>query len=151
MRLFLYEAKNEKHHKELGAYLRSLEKGNYVVTVKHNRPIRSLSANKYYHFILNEICIHSGQGTGDQNFDHAELHEILKKKFNSRIVKLKSGSEIVGQSTSDLDSKEFTDYVNKVTMWAKDEFGIIIPEAKDVDYLRWMENENRYTQTFSGY
>jgi len=152
MRLFIYKAGDSESHRQLGDELRKLKEGEFVVSVKKNRPVRSLSANKYYHAILNIICIHSGQGTGDQNFDHDELHEILKKKFNSRIVRFsKGGSEIVGQSTSDLDTKEFASYVNQVKKWAKDEFGIGIPEPQDLDYHKWMAIENEYSRTFSGY
>lgn len=152
MRLFLYSAKNEKSHKELGSLLRELPEGDYVIQIKKNRAVRSLNANKYYHAILNLICIQSGQGTGDKNFDHAELHEILKKKFNSRIIYFtKGGAEIVGQSTSDMDSKEFGSYVNQVKKWAQDEFGIIILEPQDIDYLKWMAIANEYSRTFSGY
>jgi hypothetical protein len=152
MKYILYDNRTEEGKKALYKKLKDLPEGEYVIEVKQNRPNRSINANKYYHAVLNIICTETGQGTGDKNFDHEQLHEILKRKFNSEtIIFPKGGTEIVGKSTSDLDSKEFTIYVNRVKQWAKDEFGIDIPEPEDVTYKRWMEFENNYNKTFSGF
>lgn len=145
MRLFLYEAKNEKHHKELGAYLRTLEEGLFVVTVKKNRPIRSLKANGYYHIILTLIATETG-------VNHEQLHEICKLKFNPEIINLpKGGHQTLGKNTATLDTKEFGAYINRVKQWARDEFNLNLPEPGDLDTMRRMEIENNYTRTFSGY
>lgn len=145
MKFLIYKAKDANSHKELGRKLQELPEGEYVIQIKKNRPIRSLSQNKYYHLILNLIAIETGH-------THEELHEAMKLKFNCQVVYFpKGGSQIIGKTTSDLDSAEFTAYINRVKQWALDEFNIIIPEAKDVDYKRWMEIENNYERTFSGY
>jgi hypothetical protein len=116
----------------------------YVVTIAKNRPVRSLKANKYYHAILKIIAIDTGH-------THDQLHEICKKKFNAEIVHLpKGGTEILGRTTSDLDTAEFAGYVNRVKQWAQDEFNIVIPELKDVDYKMWMEIETTYEDNFQG-
>lgn len=141
--MFIYTAgtRNEK----LNQYIKELPPGDYLVTIKKNRPIRSLSANKYYHCILNILGAHTGH-------THEQLHDICKKKFNAEVINLpKSGSEIRGKSTTNLDTKEFAAYVNRVKMWAMDEFGVIIPESKDIDYARWMAIENEYEQVHSGF
>ena len=162
MKTLLYKPKDKECHRKVGEYLWSLEgqretqKGKkeieYIITVKENRPIRSLSANAYYHVILNLIAIHSGQGTGDQKFDHDELHELMKKKFNGTLKNLpKGGTEVIGRSTSQLDTKEFGAFVNKVKKWAIDEWGLSIPEPGDVDRAKWLEIEMEYEKTFSGY
>ena len=143
MRMFVYKA--GVVHNELNQYIKSLQPGDYLITIKKNRPIRSMSANKYYHVILNLIGIHTGH-------THEQLHDICKKKFNYEVINLpKSGSEIHGMSTANLDTKEFAAYVNRVKQWAMDEFNIIIPEAKDVDYAKWMAIENEYDKVQSGF
>jgi hypothetical protein len=139
-KILLYKAGDAESHKQFGREIQQLKPGEYVVKITRNRPIRSLNANKYYHAILNIIGIETGH-------THEELHEALKLKFNAKIIHFpKGGSQVVGESTSNLDSKEFAGYVNQVKNWALNEFGIVIPEARDIDYQRWMEIENAYEE-----
>jgi hypothetical protein len=145
MKVFLYTAGDPNSHKELGRKLQELESGKeYIIEVKKNRAIRSLSQNKYYWVILQIIAISTGE------YDKDTLHDTCKKKFNGHWVHFPSGDEYLGKSTSDLDSAEFTAYLNRVKQWALEEFNIIIPEPKDIDYKRWMEIENSYDEHFHG-
>lgn len=146
MRTFIIKSGDESTFKDLGRYLRELKSGkDYCVVVKQNRPVRSLSANGYYHVILSLIGIHTGH-------THEQLHDICKKKFNYEVINLpKSGSEIRGKSTSDLDTKEFAAYVNRVKQWALDEFNVIIPESDKIDYSTQVEIGNHYDQVQSGF
>ena len=144
MKVLLYQAGDPESHKKLGNELRLLDKAEYVITIKKNRAIRSLSQNKYYHAILKIIAIDTGH-------THEQLHEICKKKFNGEAINFpKGGMEIIGKSTSDLDTGEFTAYINRVKQWCIDEFEIVIPEPKDVDYKKWMDIENEYEKSFQG-
>ncbi len=144
MRIFLYEAGDTESHKQFGKKMSELPKGTYICEIKRNRPIRSLSSNKYYHAILNIIAIDTGH-------THSELHEAMKLKFNCSVIFFpKGGSQVVGNSTGNLDTKEFAGYVNRVKQWALDEFNIVIPEAKDITYQRWMEIETTYEENFNG-
>lgn len=143
-KILLYEVGNNESHKEVGKTLRELKPGTYTVEIKKNRAIRSLSANKYYHLILNIIGIETGH-------THEELHEAMKLKFNSEVIFFpKGGSQMIGKSTSTLDTKEFAGYVSRVKRWALDEFNIIIPESRDVDQMRWMEIQNVYDENQQG-
>lgn len=143
-KILLYKAGDAQSHKNLGKELQSLKEGEYVVKIIRNRPIRSLSANKYYHAILNIIGIETGH-------THEELHDALKLKFNAKVLHFpKGGSQIVGESTSNLDTKEFAAYVNQVKNWALNEFGIVIPEARDLDYQKWIEIETAYQENQQG-
>lgn len=145
MKTVLYKAGDDKSHMELGKMLRELKPGEYVVTVKQNRQIRSLSANKYYHAIINIIAIHTGH-------THDQIHDICKHKFNGDVVHLpKGGMVIVAKTTSDLDTKEFASYINRVVQWAQEEFDIIIPSPADIDTKMWMDIQNNYERVFSGY
>ncbi len=143
-KILLYKAGDAQSHKNLGKELQGLKEGEYIVKITRNRPIRSLSANKYYHAILNIIGIETGH-------THEELHEALKQKFNAKILYFpKGGSQIIGGSTSNLDTKEFAAYVNQVKNWALNEFGIVIPEARDLDYQKWIEIETAYEENQQG-
>lgn len=146
MKTMLYDG-SDKVHAQAGKMLRELpaKKNGYVLIVKENRPVRSLSANGYYWKVLEIIGIHTGH---DREF----LHEEMKRKFNSEPVEFpKSGMVLKAKSTKDLDTKEFGAYVNRVKNWAREEWDIIIPEPQDMDYLKLMEIDNQYSHSFSGY
>lgn len=144
-KILLYKAKDETSHRMVGKELASLPEGQYVIEIKKHRIIRSLSANRYYHFILNIISVHTGHS-------HEELHEALKLKFNGQLIHFpKGGSQMIGGSTANMDTAQFTAYINRVKQWALDEFSISLPEAGQVTNQHEMEAENNYEQTQSGW
>lgn len=145
MKLFLYKAGDDLSHKQCGKMLRELPKDEYVIAIKKNRPIRSLKQNRYLHFAIKILAIHTG-------FTHEEIYEIAKFKFNGKMINLpKGGTQVIGQSTKDMDTKEFTIFVNRYCKWCQDEFGISIPQPGDLDLMKRMEIENNYTKVFSGF
>lgn len=110
-------------------YLNDQHKGKqveYIVEIKKNRPIRSVSANRFYWAILKDIASHTG-------YREDEMHEFFKKKFNSKTVL----NELIGESTSNLDSKEFSTYCKQVKDYAKEMFDLIIPDPSDRHYAVW--------------
>lgn len=155
MRVFFYTPDNPATHKELGRKLAELPKTrknsqdmdvpiHYRIEVYEKKAIRSLKANAYYHVILNIIAIDTGH-------THEQLHEICKKKFNGDIIHLpKGGMEQVGKTTTNMDTAEFTGYVNRVKQWAQDEFGITIPEPSRLDERTIAEIQNTYEENNSG-
>ena len=74
---------------------------------------RSLNANALYWLFLEflmEDC-----GLKDQYLDTEELHEAMKIRFLSKRVTIGNGFETVKvQSTTTLDSTQFTDYMDKI-------------------------------------
>lgn len=145
MKLFLYKRGDIISHRELGRTLQELPTGEYVVSIKKNLPIRSLKQNRYLHFAIKILAIHTG-------FTHEEIYEIAKFKFNGKMINLpKGGTQVIGQSTKDMDTKEFTIFVNRYCKWCQDEFGISIPQPGDLDLMKRMEIENLYSRTFSGF
>jgi hypothetical protein len=144
MKILLYQAGDPNSHKEIGRKLQELKPGNYTIEIKKSRAVRSLSANRYYHAILNIIGIETGH-------THEELHEALKLKFNSEVIFFpKGGSQMIGKSTAILDSAEFSGYVNRVRQWALDEFNIVIPESNGISQQQWMEIQNAYDENQQG-
>lgn len=108
---------NEKHKgKEI----------DYELSIKRVRPIRSLDHNRYYWAILNSIAVVTGYTSDD-------LHEMFKKKFNSKYVI----DELVGHTTTNLDSAEFNIYVKQVKTYAEQVLNVRIPDMSDKDYLIW--------------
>lgn len=144
MKVLLYTAGDAASHKELGKQLQELKPGTYVIEVKKNRAVRSLNANKYYHAILNIACM-------ELDITHENMHEAMKYKFNSKVIFFPAGgSQCIGNSTADLDTKEFAGFVNRVKQYLTDDLGIKIPESRDMDYRTWIEINNAYDDNFPG-
>lgn len=144
-KMFLYKTGDAQSHQELGKKLSELPKGDYIVKIERNKPIRSIDQNAYYWKVLQIISISTGE------YDTDRLHRICKRKFNSKVEDLpKSGSIVTTESTTELNESEFLAYVRLVKKWAEDEFDVIIPEKKDLSYKLYMEIQDNYNQTFQG-
>jgi hypothetical protein len=142
--IFHYNPQEPLQHAQLGARLRELSPGEYLITVKRNRPIKSLGQSKYlFGVVYKTIAMETGM-------DDEQLHEIFKRKFNPQQKTLgKAVVEVVGGSTKDFDTQEMTSFITKVKHFAAEELNIHIPELKDVDYKLWMEINERHDKVFN--
>lgn len=145
MKQLIFDTEDEGTKEKMLEVFRDLPDGKYLVRISRNKPIRSLKANAYYWVLLSIIATETG-------YEREQLHEICKRKFNSDVILYPSGEvDIVGKSTTALNSAEHAAYVNKIKMWAQDEWRINLPEPADIDYQRWMEIENNYNRSQSGW
>jgi hypothetical protein len=94
-----------------------------TVRVDERRDKRSSQANRYYFFILGLISEHTG-------YEKDELHELFKKKFNPITVSLAKEEEVVGGSTTKMNSKVFSEYVERIRRFAETELGVITPDPE---------------------
>lgn len=146
MKTLVFTTNDEKSVKALSEYLNYLntdkhkdKQVEYIIDIKKNKPIRSISANRYYRAILLEIASASG-------YTDDEIHEFYKRKFHGKYVL----DEVIGQSTSNMDTAEFSNYVKKVKQHGEEFFGVIIKDPKDKDYLLWEQlSKNKYDQMFN--
>lgn len=146
MKNFTYQPVNEDELRIIGRYLRALppiKQGNYLIEIKKNYPARSLSHLRYYRACLKIVAVATG------NYDEDQLHEFCKRKFNGKLEFLPGGEAMmIGKSTSNMQSEEFSRFVGLCKAWFRDEFGVIIPEKKDLDYQKWLDIENSYNNAF---
>ena len=111
----------------------------YNIEVKLMREKRTVSQNSLYWAWM--ACIQDETGT-NQN----DLHEIFKQKFlgcQSRNVRLANEeySIVEGVSTTKLDTKQMTDYLDRIQQFASTELGIVLPNPDD---LYWSEFYEQY-------
>ncbi len=123
-----YEGKvnfSSKSSKEqLWAVLKNL-KGDWWIRI--DKSPRSISANNYYHVLLNILSEHTGH-------EHYELHEYFKNKFLPKFVR-KRGKEFMPGSTSELNSDEFNVFLEKVKLFSIEFFELELPDPKQIyDY-----------------
>jgi hypothetical protein len=99
------------------------------VEVRKRRSKRSTEQNAYYWgVIIPPLAEHCG-------YTHDEMHEALKAKFLGQ-EDLSRGLLRIG-STRKLSTAEFTDYIERVTVWAAGELGVVIlPPERTVNKRR---------------
>jgi len=110
-------------------HLKHIDRGPPImcVSIKEYRDTRSQAQNRLYWMWVNIIA-------KDQGNTPEELHEALKVRFLGFEVKHILGREVViGNSTKELTTKEFTEYLNKVEALAQ-ALEIKLPIPDDYGY-----------------
>jgi len=103
-------------------------------TIKKRRRKRSLDQNALYWLwltIIEEI-------TGNEKEDlHCYFKETYLKKEYIKIFGSKINKDI---STTNLDTKQFTEYLKKIDIFANTELNIILPHPDDKNFDRIVEH-----------
>lgn len=119
--------------------LKKYEGKDVIVEVKQAKSQRSLNQNAYYWGVVIKMLMEEfGMNTREER---DSLHQILIQKFieDEQVELSILGKEYKAKThrtSSDLDAKEFEEYLSKVRQWANVEFGVFIPEPNEnYDYL----------------
>jgi hypothetical protein len=110
----------------MAQYVRSL-KGDVSVTVKKRTKPRSSHQNRYYWGVVVAML---SEYTG---YEHEEMHDALKLLFLRKPAHAPGLPDTL-RSTSDLSTKEFEDYLERVRRWADIELSIIIPLPNEIEH-----------------
>lgn len=105
----------------LSASLELFEGKSITITIQESKKQRSNDQNSYYWsvvlpFIVEGIAELQGEPTTSN-----EIHKQMKRDFND------------GNSTTELNPKQFNEYLNKVVRFASEFLNITIPEPNDHD------------------
>ena len=108
----------------------------YTVKVKTKRHVRSASQNSLYWMWLTCIQDETGNNKND-------LHEYFRSEFcNKNRINLSQKTIEIPVSTTTLDTKQFTEYLNKIQVFATSELGIILPDPDDANWENFCETYN---------
>jgi len=89
---------------------------------------RSLAANNLYWMWITGIGKKLGYSTD-------EMHVVLALKFLPHVIVEWGGRKIeLAKSTSSLNVKEFTEYLNQIEIFASTELGLNLPHPEDIYY-----------------
>jgi hypothetical protein len=111
---------------EFGLWIGSLEGQEINITIKKFRNNRSTKQNSYYWVVLT----HAGSELG---YDPEELHATFKAMFNCDRTK----QTPIVRSTRRLDSKQFTEYLDKIIRKLA-EMNIIAPDPSEYyNNIKW--------------
>jgi hypothetical protein len=118
----------EADKKRFFKVLQNLKAVRYVISLKQFRRSRSTPQLRYYWGVVVDIIARDNGNTPD------EIHEVLKRKFNPQVKVFKATGEswVMGGSTSDFDTAEMEEYLEKIRIWALTELEILIPLPNEV-------------------
>ena len=102
--------------------------GEVSLTIKPVGRRRSSPANRYYHGVVVPMIVQAMSEVWGEELDNEEVHELLKRRFNSRMIDTEDGKIKIVMSTSRLTSAEFVAYTEKCRQWAAQFFSIDIPD-----------------------
>lgn len=104
-----------------------LRNGEYTVKIVRKTQPRTISQNALMWMWYKCMEEATGQAKGD-------FHDYYKTKFLSRQVVIRGRWVTVSGSTTDLNTLQMTDYLEKVKADAATEFGIDLPLPQDKFY-----------------
>lgn len=135
-----FKLTSEANREAVISYIQALDilKVKFTITISRIRNKRSIDQNRLYWLWIACICRETGN-------DKDDVHEYFKEYFLGYSEKpMFGGSVRHTRSTSDLDTKQFTDYLEKIKVWAARELGIILPEPKDAYFEAFYEEYKNY-------
>lgn len=105
--------------------------GFYEVRIEKSFKKRTLNQNRYYFGVLvKNISDHTG-------YETEEIHEVLKDRFLPKkfiVITNNKGEKKetkINGSTTQLDTKEFEEYNEKIRRWAAQHLSIYLPEPNE--------------------
>lgn len=138
---------DEKSKRAFYNMLKELPSETFIYQIKKNSPVRSFGANKYFHMVWNIYATHTGHYIDE-----------LKKEFYDKIGFFEMFTDKRGKTTkrykssADCDVPEMSSLINQQAQWGREEFPeVIVPRREDATYLQWLQVQNEYNKTFSGW
>ena len=107
----------------------------YSVDISEKKRIRTIPQNRLYRLYL--VCI--GFETGN---DADDLHVFFKEKYLEPIIKTVFGQEIKTYTTTNLNTIQFKNYLEKIRIFSSMELSITLP---DPESMYWDEFVEYYT------
>ena len=106
----------------------------YKVTIEPYKAKRSLSQNKLYWLYMSEIS-NKYYETRGKLYSPDMWAEYFKQNFiESTISEIRGEAVKLSKTTTQMTTKEFTEYLEKIDIYAGSELGIILPHPDDIYY-----------------
>ena len=96
----------------------------FTVEVRERRPVRTIPQNRLYRLWL--VCISHETGN-----DVDDLHEYFKRKYLEPKETNIFGSIEIRYTTTDLNTLQFTTYLEYIQAFAGSELAITLPQPRD--------------------
>lgn len=121
------------------SYIDSLSNGKrYDINIVVHRERRTIDQNRLLFLWINCISGETGQ-------DKDDLHKYFKRKFLPHHHNTVFNEQIyIEPTTTTLDTKQFTDYLNLIQAFAATELGITLPNPEDAIWAQFYEQYNKH-------
>lgn len=111
---------------------------NFDISIVLHRERRTIDQNRLLFLWINCISGETGQ-------DKDDLHTYFKHKFLQPDFIRVFGQQIyITPTTTTLDTKQFTDYLNNIQIFAAAELGITLPNPEDAIWAQFYETYNKH-------
>ena len=129
---------DKNHRKGAIEYIDSIFAQEKRVTIVITKEQRTLDQNRLYWLWL--TCI--SQNTGN---DKDSLHEYFVSKYlQPELVQVFEKMIYKRLSTTLLDTKQFTEYLNKIQLFANTELSIELPNPEDMRFAEFKDYYEKY-------
>lgn len=121
---------NAKARQMFIGYVKHLD-GPHRVSVRKVRANRSLPQNAWYWGCILPAVVSGLEEAWGETMSIEECHEWLKARFNAKTIVNRHTGEVVAKrpcSTADLDTKEFSEYVDRVIQFANKMLHVEVPQ-----------------------
>lgn len=110
----------------------------YDVEIKRHTKMRSPSQNRLYWLYI--ACI-----VDETDNDRDTIHYELRRRFLPLKEKVFAGETTIQlTSTTELDTAQFTRYIDRIVAFAHSELGIILPNPEDRYFEQFYEQYKDY-------
>jgi len=128
---------------ELGLGNYELKPGKWVIKLTKVRQVRSIQQNRmYWGYILPSIALEKG-------YEVEELHEYFKTLAGTKSITVGKTSKDVAISTRDMNTKEFTEYIDRIVQFVFHNEKIKIPKPGELTNSDIEEMEERYSNRYN--
>lgn len=130
-------APTERVQKWTEIALRTLTNGEYTITITRQKKQRTSSQNRLMWLWF--ACVEAETGTPAQ-----DVHDYFCLLFLRRMTSVMGEEKTIVGGTSGLDTKQMTEFMDKVKAHAASEWGIVLPLPTDLGYDEfYMEYKGR--------
>ena len=131
--------KLKKNRDLISEVIQSLEGKDIVITIEKKRKKRSNNQNAYYHGIVIPILKQGFYNNLGEHVGTDEIHTFLKNRFLFKEIVNEQNAEIIKmpQSTTELSTIQFEEYLDKIREFATEFLSIQIPlpnETLTIDF-----------------
>lgn len=136
-----FDLKNSEDLRNATMQFNAFKQEGVVIELKKARSTRTIKQNKYLHLILKWFALEYGE-----NLDYVK-QVIFKKLINKEyfvkeIFSKKTGEVIeITKSTSELNTKELTECIERFRDFSSKELGVYLPTPNEQEKLNQIENQ----------
>lgn len=122
-----FKIRTELDKTKVVEYIRNLsDKKVFYVDIKMHRTVRTISQNRLYWLYVGIVADETGN-------DKDTIHQYCLQTFIGSNKHIVFGKEVfTSPTTTELNTKQFTDYVEQVRAWAQTELGINLPDPDSI-------------------